>query len=373
MDTGQLKKTALHQIHIDLGARMMRFAGYDMPVQYTGIVDEHMAVRTKAGLFDVSHMGEFVITGPHAEDFLQQLVTNDVRKMPDGRAMYTAMCREDGGILDDLLVYRVSSEHFFVVVNASNIQKDFDWMVSNNSDKATITDISDEIALIAIQGPQSVAIVESVYGKSLSELEYYHFLVTEPGSFCGCTLAYLSRTGYTGELGMELYVDGDKAPDVWNALLNAGQDKGLIPCGLGARDTLRLETGYCLYGNDITDKTNPIEAGLGWVTKLKNDDDFIGKSALAKIRADRPKRKLIGFVLNDRGIPRNSYPILSSSGERIGEVTSGSQSPILELGIGLGYVENKKEFTAPGSQIQIGIRKKNIPATVTKPPFHKST
>ena len=366
-----LKQTALHAEHLKLGARMMGFAGYDMPVQYSGIVEEHMAVREKAGLFDVSHMGEFVVSGPHAESFLQNLVTNDVRSMSDGRAMYTTMCKPDGGIIDDLLVYRINNEHYFIVVNASNIEKDYNWAISNNPDKALIEDISDDIALIAIQGPASVGIVEKVYGKSLQDLKYYHFLVADPGSFCSCELAYLSRTGYTGELGMELYVDGRHAPQVWNALLDAGAESGLIPCGLGARDTLRLEAGYCLYGNDITEDTNPLEAGLGWVTKLKVDDDFIGKDALAEIRAARPDRKLVGFKLTERGIPRQGYPILDSSGTEIGIVTSGTQSPILECGIGLGYVPNDPVFTAVDSQIQIAIRKKTVPATIVKPPFHK--
>lgn len=367
---GTLKTTPLHDRHVDLGARMMPFGGFEMPVQYTGIIEEHVAVRTAAGMFDVSHMGEIFVRGPHAFEFVQQLVTNDAARLYDSRAMYTVMCRPDGGIIDDLLVYRINEEEYLLVVNAANIDKDFDWMVQNNPMKAMLDNVSEDVALLAVQGPQSFDIVEQVVGESLEGIDYYHFRRLPAGSFFGSDMGLISHTGYTGERGLEIYCDRNAAGDVWDAVLKAGSARGLLPAGLGARDTLRLEAGFALYGNDIDETTNPLEAGLGWVTKL-DKDDFIGRDALLEAKRRGPVRKLIGFVLEDRGIPRHGYAIMGDGEEAIGEVTSGSQSPILQRGIGLGYVPNDARFTEPGSRIYVSARGRQYAAVIRKPPFHK--
>lgn len=366
-----LLKTPLHQIHVELGGKMVPFAGYDMPVQYSGIIEEHLAVRNAAGLFDVSHMGEVRVRGPHAAEFIQNLVTNDVNSLYDGRAMYTVMCRPDGGIVDDLLVYRIEEDDYLLVINASNRTKDFDWMVSNNPMKADLEDVSDDIALIAIQGPEALSIVQELTERPLADLKFYHFLKLESGEFLGADLCYLSHTGYTGEPGLEIYCDVESAARIWNALLDTGASRGLKPAGLGARDTLRLESGFCLYGNDITDDTNPLEAGLGWVTKLKKEGGFIGRDALNTEKENGSDRRLIGFKLVDRGIPRSGYSLVAPDASTIGSVTSGTQSPLLSCGIGLGYVQNRPEFTTPGSSIGLEVRGKVLSAVVTKPPFHK--
>lgn len=349
---------------------MMPFAGFDMPVQYSGIVEEHKAVREAAGLFDVSHMGEILVKGPHALDFVQHLVTNDASKLYDGRAMYSAMCRPDGGILDDLIVYRVAEDFYFIVVNASNIDGDFQWMTTNNPMKADLSNVSDDMALIAIQGPKSFDIVQPLVDKDLSGLPFYHFLQLDKEEFLGCETAFLSHTGYTGERGLEIYCENASASRVWNELLERGAGLGLKPAGLGARDTLRLESGYCLYGNDITVDTNPFEAGLGWVTKL-DKGDFIGREALQQVKEFGPDRKLVGFVMLDRGVPRHGYPVLDEAGNEVGVVTSGTQSPLLGQGIGLAYVKRDEALTAPGSAIRIGVRDRHLRAEVKKPPFHK--
>ena len=364
-------RTPLYDTHIELGARMMPFAGYDMPVQYSGIIDEHMAVRNEAGIFDVSHMGEVEVTGPHAFEFVQNLVTNDVSRLVDGQALYTVMCRPNGGIVDDLLVYRRSHDSYLLVINASNIQGDYDWMVSNNAAKADLKNISEDVALIAVQGPTAMEIVQSITDVSLDDLKFYHFIELPSGMFFNSDLAIISHTGYTGEAGVEIYCDSNCAVQIWNALLDAGKDKGLKPAGLGARDTLRLESGFCLYGNDISEKTNPLEAGLGWITKLEKGD-FIGRQALQTVKDSGVKRKLVGFVLLEKGIPRAGYPIVDREGNIIGEVTSGSQSPLLEQGIGLGYVDTSNGLNKLESDIAIRIRKNDIPAIVKKPPFHKA-
>lgn len=364
-----VKRTPLYHRHIDLGARMVPFAGYQMPMQYDGIVSEHLAVRRSAGLFDVSHMGEMFVTGPRALDFIQNLVTNDAARLEDGRAMYTVMCREDGGIVDDLIVYRFSEEEYMLVVNAANRQKDFDWMLQNNAAKAHVEDRSEQIALLAIQGPIALSVVEEILGASLSDLKFYHFKQLPAGSFFESRFTVLSHTGYTGEPGVEIYADAEKAPRIWDALLEAGKDRGVLPAGLGARDTLRIEAGYCLYGSDITDETNPLEAGLGWITKLQKDD-FVGKDALTSIQEKGTERKLVGFVMQERGIPRSGYPILDESGAKIGVVTSGTQSPLLKQGIGLGYVPNERNYTTSGSQFWISVRDNPYLAENVKPPFH---
>ncbi len=371
MEPRTLKKTPLHQQHLALGAKMMAFGGYDMPVQYSGIIDEHMAVREAAGLFDVSHMGEFSIEGPLAFETVQKLVSNDASKLYDGRAMYTAMCTESGGIVDDLLVYRRSETSYLLVVNASNIEKDWDWVTSNAVPGTEMKDISSSMALLAIQGPVAFDIVQSLCKTSISDLKFYHFLEPAPEDFLGMSDVILSHTGYTGEKGLEIYCKNEDAPAIWRALLEAGEAHGLKPAGLGARDTLRLESGYCLYGNDITEETSPYEAGLGWVTKL-NKGDFVGKSALERIKADTPSRKLVGFIMAERGIPRHGHAIVNAEGEEIGIVTSGTQSPLLSKGIGMGYVPNDSRYTSVGSVIGISSRGKAREAIITKPPFHKS-
>ena len=372
METSQLKYTPLHPTHKRLNARMMPFGGFDMPVHYEGIVAEHLAVRSTAGLFDVSHMGEFIVEGKDAASFIQYLISNDIRRLEDGKALYTVMCNETGGIVDDLLVYRLSKLRYMLVVNASNIQKDFDWIVSRNTwTNATVTDISSETALLAIQGPRAFDIVQSITTTPLEDLNFYHFLCVDASTFMGLDSVILSHTGYTGERGLEIYCRAADAEIIWNALLEKGNAFDIKPAGLGARDTLRLESGYCLYGNDITDETSPLSAGLGWITKL-DKGDFVGRDALLKIKETSPEEKLIGFVLEERGIPRSGYPILTTEGAPIGRVTSGSQSPLLKKGIGMGYVENTAAFTTPGSEVYVGIRGKLYKARIVKPPFHKS-
>lgn len=371
MDTTEaVKRTPLFEVHRQLGARFSTFAGFEMPIQYSGIIEEHRAVRSTAGIFDVSHMGEIFVRGPHAAEFVQHLVTNDVESLYDGRAMYTVMCQEDGGIIDDLLVYRLSDVEYMLVVNAANRQKDFDWMIQHNPWKADLDDASDEIALIAVQGPSALEIVERAFDTTLGDLAFYHFRQLDHPAMAGSATSLISRTGYTGEPGVELYCDSDKAALAWNRVMDEGIDVGLRPAGLGARDTLRVEAGFCLYGNDITEETNPLEAGLGWLTKL-DKDDFIGKEPLEQVKANGPARKLVGFVLQDRGIPRAGYPIEDSDGRAIGTVTSGTQSPILQAGIGLGYVPNEPTFTTPGSQVFVTARGRRYEAVVKKPPLHE--
>lgn len=367
----ELKRTPLYDRHVALGAKMVPFAGFDMPVQYSGILDEHHAVREKAGLFDVSHMGEVYVTGPAAFDFVQHLVSNDVSKLVDGKALYTVMCREDGGIVDDLLVYRRGADSYMLVINASNIDGDVAWMRQNNPMGADIRDVSNDIGLLALQGPASFDLLKEATGYDASGLDFYAFAEPADGSFLGLSDVIVSRTGYTGEVGVEIYVRAEDAGTVWDALMAKADVYGMKPTGLGARDTLRLESGYCLYGNDITTETNPLEAGLGWITKL-DASDFVGRDRLAAIKEAGPERKLVGFVVNERGIPRNSYEIQDLSGSAIGVVTSGSQSPLLGKGIGMGYVQNVPEYTVPGSTLVISQGRRTFEATVTKPPFHKN-
>ena len=369
MELTEVKRTPLYETHLNLNARMMPFGGYEMPVQYSGIVDEHMAVRSNAGLFDVSHMGEFILEGPEAFSFLQQLITNDASKLYDGKALYTVMCNEAGGIVDDLLVYRFNEHKYMLVVNASNIAKDFAWIQSRQgANRVNLENISDQTALLALQGPAAFNIAQKLTNIDLAALKYYHFISS---SFLNCDEVILSHTGYTGEAGLEVYCRSQDAQQIWEALIESGKMHGLLPAGLGARDTLRLESGYCLYGNDIDDATSPYAAGLGWITK-PDKGDFVGRDALLEIREESPSHKLVGFILDDRGIPRNGYPIVNEHGEQIGTVTSGSQSPILKKGIGMGYVLNEPTYTQPGTSIFIEVRKKLLKAIVSKPPFHKS-
>lgn len=341
-----------------------------MPIQYTGIVAEHQAVRTSSGLFDVSHMGEFRLTGPDALALAQRLVTNDVTKLTDGKALYAVLSHESGGAVDDLLVYRLAADDVLLVVNASNIEKD--WAhVSAVADDAgldvTLTNESDDWALLALQGPDAFEVFERASAIDASDIEYYHFRPMGAGDVFGAARAIVSHTGYTGERGLELYLSPEAAGRAWDALLEAGA----TPTGLGARDTLRLEAGYCLYGHELDDDTSPLEAGLGWVVKL-DAGDFVGRDALARQKASGVDRRLVGLVVDGRGIPRAGHLILDPDGLELGTVTSGSQSPTLGRGVALGYVPNDAGLTAPGTQLSVSVRGRALPATVTKPPFHKA-
>jgi len=366
-----LNTTPLHDVHEEMGARMMGFGGFDMPVQYTSIIEEHMAVREAAGLFDVSHMGELRVEGPNARPLLQRLLTNDVEKLTDGRALYTVMCTPEGGIIDDLIVYRRAEDRYMLVLNAANVDRDLEWIRTHNDEDAALQDVSDDTALLALQGPRSLDIAQPFLERDLDDLPFYHFWEASGGTFLDCDQAILSRTGYTGEIGLELYVPADDAPRVWKTLLDAGADAGLLPAGLGARDTLRLEAGLCLHGNDITEETNPYEAGLGWLVK-PDKGDFIGRDALDGIRQDGPDRMLVGFVAAERGIPRHDHVLQSPEGEPIGIVTSGTQSPILDTGIGLGYVPNDPRYTEPGQSLLVASRRRRFEATIQEPPFHET-
>ena len=360
-----LKKTPLHDVHLGLGAKMVPFSGYEMPVQYpSGITAEHRAVRAAAGLFDVSHMGQFLVHGPQAIDLVQFVSVNDVASLAVGQCQYSALCAEDGGTRDDVVVYRMS-DHYMLVVNAANIDQDFEWLQSNAAADYTLENISDQVALLAVQGPASRGIVAQVLGAELDTLEFYHCRETQVH---GRDLL-VSRTGYSGELGFELYTDPETAPRLWDDLLSAGEAAGLQPAGLGARDTLRLEMKYCLYGQDITAQTNPIEAGLGWITKL-DKGKFIGSQVLSRVKEEGPRRRLVAFVMQERAIPRPGYTILAEDAP-VGRVTSGTQSPTLNQGIGLGYVD--RPFAKAGSDLEIEIRGKRARAQVVKPPLVKGT
>lgn len=369
--TPTLQTTPLHPLHEEQDARMMEFGGFEMPVQYSSIMDEHMAVRNDAGLFDVSHMGEVLISGDDALDLVQRLVTNDASNLYDGRAMYTVMCTRDGGIIDDGIVYRRSEDQYLMVLNAANRDRDLAWMRDHNSTEATLDDISSETALLALQGPKALSIAQSFLDEDLDDLSFYHFWERSDGAFLSCDEAIISRTGYTGEPGLELYVPAEQAAHVWTTLLDAGEEHGLKPAGLGARDTLRLEAGLCLHGNDITEEINPYEARLGWLVKL-DKGDFIGREALKEIHERGPERKLVGFVATERGIPRHDHLLQSSEGDTIGVVTSGTQSPILDAGIGLGYVPNDPRYTEAGQELTVAGRRREFTVEVSDPPFHEN-
>lgn len=364
-----IQKTPFHSIHQEIGGKLVEFAGFDMPVQYNGIKIEHAAVREAVGVFDVSHMGEFFITGPEALDLIQKVTVNDASKLVSGKAQYSCMCYEDGGIIDDLIVYKLFEENqFILVVNASNIEKDLAWINGNNTFDAQVHDNSPDTALLAVQGPKSVETLQKLTDLDLSTIGFYSFKV---GALAGMEGVVFSATGYTGEKGFELYFDINHVDPktVWNAIFEAGEEFGIEPCGLGARDTLRLEMGYALYGNDITRETHPLEARLGWITKF-DKGDFNGKEMLLKKKEEGVHRQMIGFVMeDDRSIPRHGYEIMNETGEKIGEVTSGTMSITLGKGIGMGYVE--KPFNVDGTTIQIAIRKKLAAAKVQKPPFIK--
>ncbi|WP_312322378.1 glycine cleavage system aminomethyltransferase GcvT [Soonwooa sp.] len=358
-----MKKTALYDKHVALGAKMVPFAGFDMPVQYSGVTEEHFAVREKVGLFDVSHMGQFFVEGPQAKALLQKVTTNNLDTLEDGKAQYTCLPNETGGIVDDLIIYKMNDEKYFVVVNASNIDKDWNHISKYNAEiGATMINASDDMSLLAIQGPKAIETLQKLTEVNLSEIPYYHFTV---GTVAGINDVIISNTGYTGSGGFEIYFKNDAAETLWNAVIEAGEAFGIVPCGLAARDTLRLEKGFCLYGNDIDDTTSPLEAGLGWITKF--DKDFVSKDIFAKQKEEGVTRKLVGFELTDKGVPRHDYPVVDAEGNVIGKVTSGTQSPMKKIGIGLAYVD--KSHNKVGTEIFIQVRNKNIPAKVVKTPF----
>ena len=349
-----MKTTPFTEKHIALGAKMHEFAGYNMPIEYSGIIDEHLTVCNSVGVFDVSHMGEFWVKGPHALDFLQKVTSNNVAALVPGKIQYTCFPNEDGGIVDDLLVYQYEPEKYLLVVNASNIEKDWNWCISHNTEQ------------LAVQGPKAIQALQKLTDINLADIPYYTFKV---GEFAGEKNVIISNTGYTGAGGFELYFYPDAAMKIWDAVFEAGAEFGIKPIGLGARDTLRLEMGFCLYGNDLDDTTSPIEAGLGWITKFVDGKNFTNRSMLEKQKAEGTVRKLVGFEMIDRGIPRHGYELTTAEGDKIGVVTSGTMSPIRKIGIGMGYV--KPEYSKIGTEICIDMRGRKLKAVVVKPPFRK--
>lgn len=361
-----MKNTALTHKHKELGAKMVDFAGYNMPVEYSGLRDEHITVREKVGMFDVSHMGEFWIEGPNAYDLIQKVSANDASKLKPGKAQYTCLPNGEGGIVDDFLIYQYDEEKYMAVVNAANIEKDWNWFQKQNTMGAKMKDDSDKMSLLAIQGPKALATMEKLTDENLAEMKPFRFKV---GKIAGADNVIISATGYTGEHGFELYLDNSVAEQIWDAVMEAGEEFGIKPIGLGARDTLRLEAGLCLYGNDIDDTTSPIEAGLSWVVKFKDYKEFIDKDYLWKQKQEGVSRKLIAFIMQEKGIPRQHYEIVNKNEEKIGEVTSGTMSPMLNKGIGMGYV--KSEYAEEGNDIFIKIRKKVLKAEIVKIPIYK--
>ena len=361
-----MKTTPFTEKHIALGAKMHEFAGYNMPIEYSGIIDEHLTVCNGVGVFDVSHMGEFWVKGPHALDFLQKVTSNNVAALVPGKIQYTCFPNEDGGIVDDLLVYQYEPEKYLLVVNASNIEKDWNWCISHNTEGAELENSSDNMAQLAVQGPKAIQALQKLTDINLADIPYYTFKV---GEFAGEKNVIISNTGYTGAGGFELYFYPDAAMKIWDAVFEAGAEFGIKPIGLGARDTLRLEMGFCLYGNDLDDTTSPIEAGLGWITKFVDGKNFTNRSMLEKQKAEGTVRKLVGFEMIDRGIHRHGYELTTAEGDKIGVVTSGTMSPIRKIGIGMGYV--KPEYSKIGTEICIDMRGRKLKAVVVKPPFRK--
>ena len=366
-----MKHTAFTKFHVALGAKMASFAGYNMPIQYEGINVEHETVRKAIGVFDVSHMGEFWVKGPNAEAFIQRITTNDVAALHDGKVQYSCYPNGKGGIVDDLLVYRIDSVTYLLVVNAANIEKDWNWVYKNAVEfgldvTKEIYNASDEIAQLAIQGPLALKAMQKLTDASVEDMEYYTF---KKITFAGIDNVIFSTTGYTGSGGCEVYVANEDADKLWKAVFEAGAEYGIKPIGLGARDTLRLESGFCLYGNDIDDTTSPVEAGLGWITKFVDHKDFIDKDYMLKLKADGIKKYLKGFKMIDKGIPRHHYEICDVEGNVIGEVTSGTMSPMLHIGIGMGYV--KAGYQKAGTNVYIKVRNKLLKAEITKMPFYK--
>ena len=361
----ELKYVPLNDIHQKAGAKMVPFAGFNMPVRYSSDIEEHMTVRKGVGVFDVSHMGEFVLKGPDALDLIQRVTTNDASKLVDGQAQYSCLPNRTGGILDDLLVYKIGDNHYMLVVNASNIDKDWNWIQGFNTKGVEMTNISDDTCLFAVQGPKAVQTLQKLTSTDLSGIKYYHFAI---GKFADVDNVIMSNTGYTGAGGFEIYVHRDHAEKIWNAIFEAGKEFDIKPIGLGARDTLRLEMGFCLYGNDIDDTTSPMEGGLGWITKFTKE--FTNSEAIKKQKENGVSRKLVGFKMIDKGIPRHDYALKDAEGDVIGKVTSGTMSPVLGIGVGLGYVAS--EHAANGSEIFVDVRGKALKAQVTKLPFVQS-
>jgi aminomethyltransferase len=359
-----MKNTALSHVHEKLGAKMVPFAGYNMPVQYEGVNAEHEVVRNAVGVFDVSHMGEFLISGSTAIDLIQKVSSNDATVLEVGKAQYSCMPNNDGGIVDDLIIYKIKEEQYLLVVNASNIDKDWNWISQHNTFGAEMKNISEEYSLLAIQGPKAVEAMQSLTSIDLSAIKYYHFEVAD---FAGAEHVIISATGYTGSGGFEIYCKNTEVEQIWNKVFEAGKEFGIKPAGLAARDTLRLEMGFCLYGNDINDTTSPLEAGLGWITKFSKN--FVNSDNLKAQKEAGVSKKLVGFEMIDRGIPRHDYEIVDANGNIIGIVTSGTQAPSLGKAIGLGYVTT--ELSAPDSEIFIRIRNKDVAAKVVKLPFYK--
>ena len=355
-----MKKTSLYQSHLAIGAKMVHFAGFEMPMQYTGVVNEHLAVRHKVGIFDVSHMGEILVSGPNAIDLIQYVFSNDAQNLDVGQAQYGYMPNAKGGIIDDLLVYRIDSQSYLLVVNAANIEKDWNWLLTHNKVfGASLKNQSDQWSLIALQGPQATSVLAKLTNTDIGSIPFYRFVY---GKVAGIDQVLISATGYTGSGGYELYVPNEGAEKIWNSLIQNGAE----PCGLAARNTLRIEMGYCLYGNDIDDTTSPISAGLSWCTALSKD--FVSKDQIEKQKVDGVSKKRVGFIVNERGIPRQTYGLVDESENDIGIVTSGTQSPCLEKGIGIGYVDREKAIV--GNIIYVSIRNKQVPATITSLPFY---
>lgn len=366
-----MKKTAFTDFHIALGARMAEFAGYNMPIEYSGINDEHLTVREKLGVFDVSHMGEFWVKGPLAFSFIQKVTTNDVAELFPGKVQYSCFPNGKGGIVDDLLVYKFNDVTYLLVVNASNIEKDWAWCEKHAKEMGLIIgkdlyNASDEICQLAVQGPLALKAMQKLTNTSISDMEYY---TVKKCDFAGIKNAIFATTGYTGSGGCEIYVANEDGEKLWKAVFEAGAEFGIKPIGLGARDTLRLESGYCLYGHEINDETSPIQAGLGWITKFVDGNDFIDRARIEKHKKEGISPVLKGFVMQERAIPRQHYIVVDAEGKEIGEVTSGTMSPIINKGIGMAYIN--KEHSKLGSEIYIQVRNKNIKAVVTNPPFHK--
>ncbi len=368
-----MKSTPLKDKHVALGAKLVDFAGFEMPVQYTSIKEEHKTVREGVGMFDVSHMGEFIVKGKEALNLIQLISSNDASKLKIGQAQYACIPNKTGGIVDDFLVYRLPEDKcaegeqaFMLVVNASNIDKDWEWIASQNSFDCSMINISDQTALLAVQGPKAVAVIQKLTDQDLSGIPYYHFIKTEIAGFKN---VIVSATGYTGSGGFELYMNNSQSEKVWDEIMKAGETEGIKPIGLGARDTLRLEKGFCLYGNDIDDTTSPIEAGLSWITKVKKSTSFNSQEIFAKHKKEGVSKKLVGFLVSDRRVPRHDYKILDAEDNEIGIVTSGTLSPSLEIPIGLGYVASK--YSEVGTKIKIDTGRKTLEAEVVKPPFVK--
>lgn len=361
-----MKNTPFTEKHIALGAKMLDFAGFNMPVEYTGIIDEHLSVLDSVGVFDVSHMGEIWIKGPKAFDFLQRVVSNDISVLEIGKAQYSCLINEKGGVIDDVILYYYEAEKYMMVVNASNIEKDFEWLKKNNIEGAELQNASDDIGLLAVQGPNAIKVLQKLTDVNLETIKPFQFFV---GSLkdVGMDMAIISNTGYTGAGGFEVYFYKENADKIWDAIFEAGKEFNIKPIGLGARDTLRLEMGYCLYGHELSDEITPLEAGLGWATKFVDGKNFIARDILEKQKKDGVKRKLSAFVLLEKGIPRADYDIVNSKGDKIGVVTSGTMSPSLKKGIGLGYIDT--EYAKIDSEVFIAIRNKNIRAKIIKLPF----